>query len=338
MGHRRKFIIDTDTGVDDAMALLMALESHKAKQIEILAITSVTGNCSSHHAELNILRVLDAVGCPKIPVYGGAKEALVVPFLKHEHYHGKDGFNDVSFDSSPDRARIHKELAWNVINSLTSQFPGEITLVAVGPLTNVALAMKADPELPARIKEIYIMGGNKEGIGNITQAGEFNFVADPEAAYTVLRLTACPTYIAPWELSYKYNHVELSWRKEILGALDTPAAKLINKLEQVWFDNWPWGDNWILCDQLAMVAALDKESIHTSTKHKATVELGGRITRGMMILDQRVGALEGKLVESIGDETSGGANVIVIDKLHVHILKKYLHRAFAQSHLPCMEI
>ena len=77
------------------------------------------------------------------------------------------------------------------------------------------------------------MGGNHEGIGNVTKAAEFNFFADPEAAHTVLRLTACPTTIASWELSYKYNFVPLSWRKNVLGKLETPQAKLINKLEEV---------------------------------------------------------------------------------------------------------
>ena len=77
------------------------------------------------------------------------------------------------------------------------------------------------------------MGGNIQGFGNVTEAAEFNFHADPEAAYTVLRLTRCPTTIAPWELSYKYNKVDFGWRNEVLGKLTTPAAKLINACEEV---------------------------------------------------------------------------------------------------------
>ena len=84
-----------------------------------------------------------------------------------------------------------------------------------------------------RLNHLYIMGGNFEGIGNVTKAAEFNFHADPEAAHTVLRLAECPVTIATWELSYKYNFVPLSWRKNTLGKLETPQAKLINKLEEV---------------------------------------------------------------------------------------------------------
>ena len=126
-----------------------------------------------------------------------------------------------------------------------------------------------------------------QGIGNVTESAEFNFHADPEAASTVHRLAKCPVTIATWELSYKYNFVPLTWRKEILGKLETSAAALINKLEEVWFRNYLWGDNWILCDQLAMMAALYPDAVTQATNHIARVELGGRLTRGMMVLDKR---------------------------------------------------
>ena len=173
----------------------------------------------------------------------------MVPITEHENYHGEDGFNDVGFDDQPDISRVRDEKAWSVISWLSKEYPGEINLVAIGPLTNVAIAMLADPgkmkhyvwskqiclyvDLSKRLKHLYIMGGNHEGIGNVTKAAEFNFFADPEAAHTVLRLTVSPTTIASWELSYKYNFVPLSWRKNVLGKLETPQAKLINKLEEV---------------------------------------------------------------------------------------------------------
>jgi len=314
-------IIDTDTGIDDAMAILMALEAHKRKAVEVIAITAVNGNTTEPDAERNILRTLDAAGCGDIPVYRGAKEALVVPYPSEEHYHGLDGFNDIKFPTTPDIGRIQEEPAWNAISRLTKEYPNEVTLVAIGPLTNVAIAMKADPGLAERIGELFIMGGNIEGFGNVTEAAEFNFHADPEAAYTVLRLTRCPTTIAPWELSYKYNKVDFGWRNEVLGKLTTPAAKLINACEEVWFRNWPWGDNWILCDQLAMVAALNIKSVVKSSDHVASVELRGELTRGMMVLDQRV------------DTKKGGIrrNITVIEKLDTEILMDYLLRAFSQT-------
>jgi len=321
MALRKKLIIDSDTGIDDAMAILMALEAHKRKAVEVIAITAVGGNTTEPDAERNILRTLDAAGCSDIPVYRGAKEALVIPYPHEEHYHGLDGFNDVKFDTTPDVGRVSDEPAWEAISRLTKEHPNEITLVAIGPLTNVAIAMKADPGLAERLGEIFIMGGNTEGIGNVTECAEFNFHADPEAAFTVLRLTRCPTTIAPWELSYKYNHVDFGWRNEVLGKLTTPAAKLINALEEVWFRNWPWGNNWILCDQLAMVAALNMKSVVKSSQHVATVELRGELTRGMMVLDQRVSTVNG----------SARRNITVIEKLDTEILMDYLMRAFSQT-------
>ena len=233
MALRKKIIIDTDTGIDDAMAILMALEAHKRKAVEVIAVTAVSGNTTEPDAERSILRTLDAAGCGDIPVYKGAEEALVIPYPHEEHYHGEDGFNNVKFPTSPDMRRINKEPAWNVISRLSKEYPHEITIVAIGPLTNVALAMKTDPGLAERLREMFIMGGNIEGYGNVTEAAEFNFHADPEAAYIVLRLTRCPTMIAPWELSYKYNKVDFGWRTEVLGKLTTPAAQLINACEEV---------------------------------------------------------------------------------------------------------
>jgi len=322
MALRKKMIIDSDTGIDDAMAILMALEAHKRKAVEVLAITAVSGNTTEPDAERNILRTLDAAGCGDIPVHRGATEALVVPY-PHEggHYHGLDGFNDIKFDTTPDMKRINEEPAWQAISRLSKEYPNEITLVAIGPLTNVAIAMKADPGLAERLKEIFIMGGNIEAFGNVTEAAEFNFHADPEAAYTVLRLTKCPTTIAPWELSYKYNHVDFDWRREVLGKIETPAAKLINACEEVWFRNWGWGNNWILCDQLAMVAALNSKSVVVSRDVVASVELQGSFTRGMMVLDQRVETRKATTKK----------NVTVIEKLDTSILMDYLLKAFSQT-------
>lgn len=313
----KKMIIDTDTGVDDAMAILMALEAHKRGAVEVVAITAVAGNCPEPDAVRNILRTLDAAGCPNIPVHRGASSGLVVEYDHQEHYHGMDGFNDVSFPDTPSMERVEEELAWAAISRLTREFPGEVALVAIGPLTNIAIAMAADPGLAERLQEIFIMGGNYEGIGNVTEAAEFNFHADPEAAHAVLRRTRCPTTIAPWELSYKYNHVDLAWRKEVLGSLTTKAASLINSLEEVWFANWPWGDNWILCDQLAMVAALEEGAVVRSREAVATVELGGRLARGMVVLDQRVGVQQDRR-----------RNVRMIESLDTRVLQEALHRAF----------
>jgi len=206
-----------------------------------------------------------------------------------------------------------------VFSRLSRAHPGEVTLVALGPLTNLAIGLLADPGLGARLANLFIMGGNMEAIGNVTPSAEFNFHADPEAAHTVLRLTRCPTTLATWELSYKYNFIPLSWRREVLGKIDTPQAKMINRLEQVWFEgDWPWGENWILCDQLAMLACLYPECVKRSSSLPASVELAGALTRGMMVVDRRPGA---------GTRHQG--RLTLLEELDTDILRESLTRAFS---------
>jgi len=315
--EKELYILDTDTGVDDAMAILMLIAAKKAGKAEVVCITAVNGNCSSEYAVRNICRTLDTVGEHDIPIYRGAHEALVTPYANNFGYHGKDGFNDVVFDTEPDFSRVKDGYAWDVLNEMSKKYPNKINLVAVGPLTNVALAMKLDPDFSSRLKSLFIMGGNIEAYGNTSEAAEFNFYADPEGASVALRLTRCPTYIASWELCLKYVKLTTHWRAEKLGSLSTPAAELINKLEQVWFNDWIWGDHWILCDQLAMVAALFPESILKKSSHHAQVELSGAVTRGMMVLDQR--PIRAK-----------PNNVFIIEELDLEILKKSLYDAFNQ--------
>jgi len=296
------------------MAKLVAAKN--AGKAEILCITAVNGNCSSKNAIRNICRTLDTVGEHDIPIFKGAHEALVTPYVSDFGYHGKDGFNDVVFDSEPDYTRVKEGHAWDVLNDMSKKYPNKINLIAVGPLTNVALAMKLDPEFSSRLKNLFIMGGNIEAYGNTSEAAEFNFHADPEGASVALRLTRCPTYIASWELCFKYVNLTLEWRNKNLKTLNKPAAQLIDKLEQVWFKDYTF-DKWMLCDQLAMVAALHPESIIKKSSHHVQVELSGTLTRGMMVLDQR-------------PVRAKPSNVIIIEELDLEILKTCLYNGFNQ--------
>ena len=117
-----------------------------------------------------------------------------------KHFHGIDGFGDAAHEEEADLSSLQTEHAVNALVRLVKENPGQITLVALGPLTNVAMAMRMDAEFASNLKAMYIMGGNTEGVGNITVSAEFNFHSDPEAAFIVLSNVRCPTYIAPWEL------------------------------------------------------------------------------------------------------------------------------------------
>ncbi|XP_023319734.1 probable uridine nucleosidase 2 [Eurytemora carolleeae] len=314
------FIIDTDTGVDDAIAILQMIAAKKSGKVKLLCITAVAGNCSSNDAVQNICRVLDTVNVHDVPVYRGATESIVSSFDPVAKFHGNDGFNDVPFEHEPNMSRVQDDFAWKVISDLSKEYPQLINVVAIGPLTNIALAMKFDPELSTRLKTLFIMGGNIEGIGNVSEAAEFNFHADPEAASIVLRLTRCPTYIASWELCLKYTSINMKWRSEVLGSMKKPAADLINKLEEIWFNDWPFGENWILCDQLAMVAALNRNSIKKNSQHFAQVELKGDLTRGMMVLDQR----------HQRESSKPRNNVIIIEELDQQCIMDQMRDAFNQ--------
>ena len=142
-------------------------------------------------------------------MYRGAPEPLVGRPDCLVPYHGKDGFNDLEFEATPDLCRVKDGFASDVIRKLVRENPGEVTLVTLGPLTNLALTFKTDPTIPALFRSIFIMGGNFEGMGNSTIGAEFNFVADAEAANIVLKNTRCPTYVATWELCVKYCNLTM---------------------------------------------------------------------------------------------------------------------------------
>jgi inosine-uridine nucleoside N-ribohydrolase len=136
----------------------------------------------------------------KIPIYKGCHSTLVEPVYNADPFHGHDGFGDTNHDEEPDLKHVQDEHAVNTLVRIVKSNPGQITLVALGPLTNVAMAMRLDSQFASNLKDLYIMGGNTEGKGNITVSAEFNFHSDPEAAFIVLENTRCPTFIASWEL------------------------------------------------------------------------------------------------------------------------------------------
>jgi len=192
-----------------------------------------------------------------------------------------------------------------------------VSLVTLGPLTNIALAFKMEPNLPSLLKEIFMMGGNTEALGNSSISAEFNFDADPESAFVVLDKTACPTYVAPIELCQLHSTLDLDWRQNVLGKIDSSMADFLNRLEKPWFERHGYGTTWKAWDQLAMMAALEKESIVKSRSCKASVELQGKLTRGQMVIERRAFAA-----------ANLRRNVIVIDKLNEEILKETLIRTF----------
>jgi pyrimidine-specific ribonucleoside hydrolase len=175
----QRIIIDTDPGVDDALAILLALRS---PELKVEAITPVAGNVPLDYTLPNALRLVEIAGRPDVPVAAGASHPLVRNLITAAHVHGNNGLAGVEFPAP--KIKPVAESATEIIRRLVRANPGEITIVAVGPLTNIAIVLRADPELAAMIKSIVIMGGSLSG-GNATPAAEFNLYADPEAGRIV---------------------------------------------------------------------------------------------------------------------------------------------------------
>ena len=216
-----RFVIDTDPGVDDAHAIMMAF-AHPEAQIE--AITTVAGNVSLERTTANACTILDMLE-RDVPVYAGCDRPLVARTPDASHVHGKDGLGDSGYP--PSERRVADEHAVCALVRLANESPGELTLVAIGPLTNLALATRLDPTLPERYKRLVAMGGAIRGTGNITPAAEFNVYADPEAAAIVFDAWPGLTLIS-WETTMAHGFT--AEQAETLMAMDSPRAEFFRRI------------------------------------------------------------------------------------------------------------
>ncbi|WLQ15349.1 nucleoside hydrolase [Hahella aquimaris] len=175
-------IIDTDPGVDDAMAIAFAL-AHP--EIELVGLTTVFGNVPVARATRNALALAERFGVPSLPVAQGAKYPLVQSPLPHPDFvHGADGLGNMDYDA-PQGQAVAQSAAEFIVEQ-ANRLNGELTVVAIGPLTNLALALKLDPDLPSKLRSLVIMGGAVDEPGNVSPIAEANFLSDPHAADVVL--------------------------------------------------------------------------------------------------------------------------------------------------------
>jgi uridine nucleosidase len=179
----KKIIIDTDPGVDDSMAILFALQS---PELEVVGLTTIFGNVYTDLATQNALRLVEIAGRPGLPVAHGAELPLITPLeYVADFVHGADGLGNTYLPPGQGQA-IDRPAAQFIVETVMAQ-PGEITLVPVGPLTNIALALALEPRLVANVAEVVIMGGAARVNGNVTPAAEANIIHDPHAADVVFR-------------------------------------------------------------------------------------------------------------------------------------------------------
>ena len=281
MTDRIPLLIDTDPGVDDALALLMAFNDMRH---DIVGLTIAAGNVGLQHTVRNALKLCEVAGRDDIPVFAGAPAPLLHPSPDAGYVHGQDGFGDVGF--APVARQAEAEHAALAILRLSHVHAGRLVLVALGPLTNVALALKLDPTLPQRIARLVVMGGAVTCHGNITPAAEFNFYFDPEAAHLVLEAFARYD-LADWEATIAHGlHHD---RVDAWLAADSPRARFyarISEKTRLWSADRR-GDHWYAADAVAMAFALAPEGALELAERPLAVELQGGHARGASIVDWR---------------------------------------------------
>lgn len=280
---RTKLLFDVDTGVDDALALLLAL-GHPAA--EIVGIGTVAGNVEVDQCTENSLKVLKLAGRVDIPVARGCSRPLVQPLRTAAYVHGNDGLGGAGLPASG--LAPSGEHAVDQLIRLASAQPGEITLVAVGPLTNVAVALMRQPALPRLLKQVVVMGGAFAHPGNSSATAEFNIWVDPEAARMVFEAGFALTVVpldATMQALLDDGH---------LAALgDGPKAGFVRAITTDYMALYARRRGRraaAMHDPLATAIALDPTLMTDAPSLPVTVETAGAWTRGMTVADRRPGA------------------------------------------------
>jgi len=278
----RHLLIDTDTGSDDAVALAMALNN---AQINVEAITIVAGNVPAKQGLQNALYTVEL--CKKdTPVYLGEDKPLKRTLRTSEFFHGQDGLGDIGLHLKGRKAT--KGNAVDVIINKTHQFENILEIVAIGPLTNLALAIKKDRKIISKVKQCFIMGGTALGPGNITPFSEFNFWVDPEAAQIVLQ-SGMEIIMIDWDATKKYAWFDPETIQEIRN-IDTSLSKFsmdIQKNPKKYNKNKYGSERIELADPLAMAIALERKIITKSKKCNVDVNLAYDDHRGENIIQEK---------------------------------------------------
>lgn len=282
----RKVILDVDTGIDDALALLLALAS---PEIELIGVTCVAGNTTIENVVPNTLGVLHLGGHTDVPVAVGARKPLVARLHTASYFHGHNGLADLHL-SSPQQPIAEDAVSFLVRSA--AHAPGEITLVAVGPLTNVALAILRDASFAGNLRQLIVMGGAIGTVGNATGAAEANFRNDPGAAEVVV------TTARPWLVDLAATH-QTVLPMDTLPSMDSeglsPVAHFVLQLLHFYARAYQATGlaGPVLHDPLALALAADP-SLAAAVPLFAQVETSGGLTRGATVasFSPLVGVLE----------------------------------------------
>ncbi len=275
----RNFIIDTDTASDDAVALVMAL---RQPDIDVKAITVVAGNVPLPLGIQNALYTVELCGADT-PVYAGCAKPLLRDLETAQDVHGRDGLGDIGL---PLHGRKPADgHAADLLREVINANAGDITLVTLGPLTNVALALLREPALAQSVSYCFIMGGIGSGHGNVTPTAEFNIWVDPEAAKIVYESGMEMTMVG-WDISWKYATFDAGEADEI-RRIGTPLAEFVVDI-QATLTEFSMTENALagfdLPDPITMAAAIDP-SIAEYQDFRVDVTTGQGLERGITVVD-----------------------------------------------------
>jgi purine nucleosidase len=275
----KKIIIDTDPGTDDAMAIMLALNS---PELDVRALTVVAGNVVEPQGLDNALRMLSLANRCDIPVAAGAQQPLAQKLTTAEFWHGKNGLANIELPAS--KCKVDPRFASDLIIEMVHAAPHEITLVPIGPLTNIALAIKKDPSIVPLVKEVILMGGSISG-GNVNAAAEANIANDPEAAQIVFQ--------AGWPLTMvglDVGNKTLLTKKHLdqIGEAHGPLSDFIYRVAGFLIDLSAKYDSpgTPMYDPLAVGVAIDS-TIVTAPAMNVQVETRGEFTRGETVANRQ---------------------------------------------------
>jgi purine nucleosidase len=292
----KRVIIDTDPGTDDALAILLALNS---PELKVEALTVVPGNVDGRQGLENALKIVSLAGRCDVPVAAGAQHPLNQKLFTALFWHGKNGLGNVELPAS--RCKVDPRFGPDLIIQLVHQYPHEITLIPVGPLTNIALAVSKDPSIVPLVKDVVIMGGSITG-GNVDGAAEANIFGDPEAAQIVFN--------ADWMVTMVGSDVgerTLITRKELaeLRATHGPQNDFVAEVIDFYVtrsEKSGWSGA-AMYDPLAVAIAMDP-SLGTLKEMHVDVETKGEFTRGETVAN-RMGSNENNVLHGDHYEIEG---------------------------------
>ncbi|MDG1430325.1 MAG: nucleoside hydrolase [Paracoccaceae bacterium] len=307
----RKIIIDTDPGQDDAVAILLALAS--PEELEVLGLTIVAGNVPLDLTQKNARMVCELAGKPETKVFAGCDHPMVHRLVTAEHVHGASGLNGPVLPE-PVMPLQDEHAVDFIIDTLRAEAPKSVTLCPLGPLTNIALAMRKAPDIVDRIQEIVLMGGAYFEVGNITPSAEFNIYVDPEAAAVVFS-SKVPIVVMPLDVTHKA--LVTKPRNDAFRNLGTQVGTAVAQMTDFFerFDKEKYGSEGAPLHDPCVTAYLIKPELFSGRHINVEIETKSDLTRGMTVADWwRVSGREANAL-FIGDVDADGFFDLLTERL-----------------------